>query len=148
MRSSDLQVLAATDVLIDQAHHSISPRLTLDDIDEFRRVFCRRCLREDPRDDWAPSRDAAAWELANWLAYLTGDPAGGALLATWREWLAEEYTAGTAAIRECLISATLGRAFQQPDLRRLFEVWQTDDGLREAYTKAAASADRNPNSPC
>jgi hypothetical protein len=76
IHSDNLQVLATTDVLIDQADRAISPRLTLDEIDEFRRVFYRRCLRENPQDDWAPSHEAAAWELASRLAYLTGDPSG------------------------------------------------------------------------
>jgi hypothetical protein len=142
MRSEDLQVLAATDVLVDQAHHSISPHLTLDDVDEFRRAFYRRCLREDPQGDWAPSREAAAWELANWLGYLARESAGVALLTTWRDWLAEEYTVGDAAIRECLITGTLGRVFRQPALRYLFEVWKGEDVLSEAYTKAAAFVGR------
>src|SRR5689334_6562242 len=64
MRSGDLQTLAVEDVLVNQAASSISPLLTVDDVDEFRRVFYGRCLRENPQDAWTPSRDAAGWELA------------------------------------------------------------------------------------
>jgi hypothetical protein len=128
-------------MLIDQADAAISPPLTLDALDEFRRVFYRRCLREDAEDDWIPSRSAPAWELTNWLVYLTSTPAGVARLSGWRDWLAEEYRAGDAAIRECLVTTVLRRLLTRPDVTPLFESWKRDDVLREAFAKVADVAD-------
>ena len=73
-----------------------------------------------------------------------GGALGGALIARWRERLAEEYRAGDEAIRDCLINATLAPAFTRPDIRRVFEVWEQDEVLRDAYAKAARG--RNPPS--
>jgi hypothetical protein len=143
MQSDDLQVLAETSALIDQGHTSISPPLTVDEVDEFRARYYRRCIRENPRDDSALSRYEAGWELANWLKFLADQPHSDALLARWRDWLADEYRAGDAAIRECLIDATLEHAFERADIKRLFEAWTQDDVLGEAYAKAA----KWPNAP-
>jgi hypothetical protein len=131
MRSTDLQVLAATDLLIDQWPHAISPPLTLPDIDEFKRAFYRRCLRENPQDEWALSRNEAGWELANWLKYRIDLPDGEAAIARWRDWLAEEYRAGDDAIRECLINTALKHAFERREILRLFDSWKDDDVLAE-----------------
>ena len=112
MRSHDLRILGITDVFLEQWADLVSPPLLLDEIDEFRRVFCRRYFRENPDDDHAPSRSAAGWELAKWLMYLMDAPEGGEpSLARWREWLAQEYAAGDADVRECVITAILAHVF-------------------------------------
>jgi hypothetical protein len=130
MGSEDLQVLAQTAALIDQGHRAISPPLTMDEVDEFNRAYYRRCLRESPRVGTLAARSRVGTGELPEVPHRPAD--SETLLARWRDWLAEEYKAGDAAIRECLINATLTHAFGRAEGKHAFAMWSNDDVLRDA----------------
>lgn len=147
MASDDLETLGAVDALIDSRRGSraIRPPLTMAEVDEFRRRYWLRCIREDPGGGWASSRYEAGWDIAGWIVAIADRPdCDAGMIERWKRLLADEYRRGDAAVGECIINATLEHVFERHDLRRRFDDWRADPVLKVAFDRACESADRRP----
>ena len=70
INADDIHVLGATYALISDPNHvaRITPPLQLSEVSAFLQRYFVRCLREDPKSDWADSRYTAGWDIVRWLA--------------------------------------------------------------------------------
>lgn len=144
--SEDLEALGALYHAVTEPSFCdrVTPPLTNDDVFPFLRAYLARCLREDRDGDWANSRYSAGWDLVGWIKHDREDPE---LLAEWKAWLEPIYRDGTPEIRECLITATLEHAFEEPRIAAFFADWKSDPLLAEAYVQAVEWSERGGTSP-
>lgn len=137
MRSTDLETAGAVMVLFDQYRSLLEALPPQEEVVDFYLAFFRRCLREDPRGEYAPSRYLAAHALVNWYRRMRADPqVAPDVLARARRMLREEYEQGDQPEKECIVRGALEHLFEDPAVREEFSDWRTEPALRIAYEEA------------
>src|SRR5919204_570265 len=68
INADDIHVLGATYALISNPNHAarVIPPLQLNEVSAFLQRYFSRCLREDPKSEWADSRYTAGWDIVRW----------------------------------------------------------------------------------
>jgi hypothetical protein len=149
-KASDLDALGALYSYMMNPSYSkrIAPPLSLDDYIEFVQKYLGRCFVEDRETDWADGRYSAGWSLARWLVILAqeGGPGREAIHRLSR-WLSEIYKQGDSSVRRAIVDAALEHAFENPDVRRSFESWNSDPELAVAFSEAVAWSNGGGRSP-
>jgi len=74
-KSDDIEILGFTSALIHDAGFRIEPPLMPNEYKGFVTHYYERCLKEDPKGEWADSRHAAGMSLVNIFASLWRDSA-------------------------------------------------------------------------
>jgi len=139
MSQDDIEVLGAVYAFVTDETRSkvIEPRLQFEDLYRFLLHYYERCFREDPKSKWADSRYSAGHDLVNWFVSLWNDKeVPRSIIANLKTWLAQLYTEGDEALRNCLVTATLEHLFEQKDIRKYFADWEGDPALGPAFSQA------------
>lgn len=122
-------------LLLDRSFvRKIEPELNVDEVQDFLRIYFKRCIVADPQSTWADSRYSACWDVANWLLRMqdSNELSDGALLL-WKSWLESIYIEGDADVRKALETALLEHIFINRTLFRAFSSWENAPQLKEAY---------------
>lgn len=138
-KAEDLEALGALSFLLFDADESrrIEPNLSLAEYMEIELPYLERCLREDPRGEWADSRWGAGRFLANWIKDVWSDERFRPAVDRFRDWLARLLrTADQPELRTCLVQATLEHVFEIDELAERFSTWCADPELRAVYQEA------------
>jgi hypothetical protein len=136
-KSDDIEVLGFTSALIDDARFRIEPPLTPTEYEAFATHYYERCLKEDPKSDWADSRYSAGSTLVNVFANLWRDSlVPREVLEDLKGWLGRLYAEGDESLRTCIVTATLEHLFEQKDMREFFSDWKKDPVLAIAHKEA------------
>jgi hypothetical protein len=150
MSSDDLETLGALRHLLDikEFRERIRPPLSSDEHQTLVLRYSERCILEDPRGEWADSRYEAGWALVGWFRGLWSDktvprqkPLGI------KQMLARLYTTGDAAVRTCLVTATLEHLFEDRPIAKYFEDWKKDPILATAYADGMLWSEKGGKSP-
>jgi hypothetical protein len=139
MDSDDIEVLGMLYKFVTDKKRSkvISPSLQFEDYCRFMTRYYERCLKEDPRGEWADSRYSAGWGLVNWFVSLWNDKAvPRSAISDLKTWLAGIYKDADADLRLCVETATLEHLFEHKDIRKYFADWEGDPILGSAFTGA------------
>lgn len=139
MQSSDIEVLGALYAFLTNENLTrVTPPLTQLEMWNFCERYLERCLREDPKGQWAHSRYAAAWDIASLIGKLWANRAAdrSALLRS-RDWLARVYGDSESSVKEAIVNGTMEHLFENRNIKSLFEAWRDDPVLGEAYERAA-----------
>lgn len=137
--SEDLEALAAVNSLLfdPEASRRIEPNLTLPEYMSAALPYLERCLREDPKGQWADSRWEAGGLIANWIKDVWTDQRFRPSVDKFRDWLAKLYkSADDPDLRTCLVQTTLEHLFEIDGIAATFGNWQYDPELRPAYEEA------------
>jgi hypothetical protein len=137
MRSPDLETQGAVVVLFDQYQNLLAGMPAMEEITGFYLRYFRRCLREDPKGEYAAGRYMAAYSLVNWYRLLNSDPAvPKSVLEELRDMLREEYVKGDEALRKCIVTGALEHLMEDPKVREDFASWKGDPVTGKAYDEA------------
>ena len=150
MANDDIEVLGVIYAFISDPQRSgvIKPPLSFHDSFQFMTRYYERCFREDPNSKWADSRFSAGHDLVNWFTKLWNDKhVPRSALADLRTWLAVLYREGDAALRNCIVTATLEHLLEQKKIRKYFADWESDPILTTAYSEAMEWRQRGGTSP-
>jgi hypothetical protein len=141
MGVSNIEMLGALyDAISDPAVvRCIEPALSDAVVQEFLRLYFGRCLRENPKGEWADSRYSAAWDVAGWLKASWGI-LSESQRGQWKEWIADHYKSGDAPLREALETGLLEHVFSDKQIARYFGDWGKDRILCDAYRLSLAIA--------
>lgn len=138
--SDNIEIQGALyNLVIEPAHFlRIAPAWTFDDLFEFVLAYYARCIRENPRSQWADSRYSAAHDLVNFVRRSWDEPefelrAKDKLFT----WCTQLYREGDHGIRECMITGLLEHLFEDSRIRRLFSKWKEDPELLDAFSAAS-----------
>ncbi len=137
--NQDLEAQGALNSLLFDPADSrrIDPNLTLPEYMALELPYLERCLREDPRGDWADSRWEAAGLVASWIKDVWADERFRPSVVEFRDWLAKLYkSADDLGLRTCLVQATLEHLFEVEGIANSFGIWRDDEELRSAYDEA------------
>jgi len=138
-KSDDIEVLGFTSALIHDARFRIEPPLTPKEYKGFVLHYYGRCLREDPKGEWANSRYSAGTTLVNIFASLWRDSAAPPeIVKELKDWLGRLYDEGDESLRTCIVTATLEHLFEQKDIRDFFSDWKEHPVLAIAHKEASA----------
>ena len=136
-KNDDIEVLGFTNALIHDARFRIQPPLTPSEYRSFVTHYLERCLKEDPKSEWADSRYSAGTTLVNVFASLWRDSrVPRDVLKELKVWLGRLYLEGDESIRTCIVTATLEHLFEQKDIREFFSDWKKDPVLTIAHKEA------------
>jgi hypothetical protein len=136
-KSDDIEVLGFMSALIHDARFRIEPSLPQNEYKDFVMHYYGRCLKEDPKGEWAESRYSAGATLVNVFAGLWRDSrVPREVVKELKAWLGRLYTEGDESIRTCIITATLEHLFEQKDIRDFFSDWKKDPVLVIAHKEA------------
>ena len=143
MASEDLEALGAVYLFVsDRTYYAALDRpLGFRETGGFVLIYLGRCIAEDPSGDWPLSRYSAGREVYRLFKAWWND--GGVdpdFLAAARRWLAGLYLGGDAAIRDCLITATLEHLFEEAHIAEAFGTWRDHPVLGPAYDEALDTA--------
>jgi len=139
MAHDDIEVRGVVYAFITDQRRSqvIEPSLSFDDCFQFLTRYYERCFREDPNSKWADSRFSAGHDFVNWFVSLWNDEAvPRSAIANLKAWLARLYGEGDAALRNCIVTATLEHLFEQQKIRKYFADWEGDPVLGTAFSEA------------
>ncbi|HZQ67615.1 MAG TPA: hypothetical protein VFA68_03770 [Terriglobales bacterium] len=137
-KSDDIEVLGFTSALIHDARFRIEPPLTPNEYKGFATHYYGRCLKEDPKSEWADSRYSAGTTLVNVFASLWRDSSvPREVVKELKTWLGRLYAEGDGSLRTCIVTATLEHLFEQKDIREFFSDWKKDPVLAIAHKEAS-----------
>jgi hypothetical protein len=137
-KSGDMEILGFTSALIHDARFRIEPSLMPDEYKPFVTHYYERCLKEDPKGEWADSRYSAGATLVNIFASLWRDSAVPRdMVRELKDWLGRLYAEGDQSLRTCIVTATLEHLFEQKDIREFFSDWKKDPVLAAAHKEAS-----------
>ena len=137
-KSHDIEILGFTSALIHDARFRIEPSLTPNEYKAFVTHYCERCLKEDPKGEWADSRYSAGATLVNIFASLWRDSSvPREVVKELKDWLSRLYVEGDEKLRTCIVTATLEHLFEQKDIRDFFADWKTRPVLATAHKEAS-----------
>ncbi len=123
----------------------VDPALGKEGYEEFLKRYYARCIRDDPRGEWADSRYTAAWDLVGWMRSMWERSPDE--FSRWKAWLAEMYRTGDVQVRDCLVNGTLEHLFESRTMARAFADWKRDPVLAAAYAAAMAWPQGGGSSP-
>jgi hypothetical protein len=136
-KSEDIEVLGFASGLVHDARFRIEPPLTPHEYKTFVMHYYGRCLKEDPKGEWADSRYSAGSTLVNIFASFWRDSSvPREILKELKTWLGRLYAEGDESIRTCIVNATLEHLFEQKDIREFFSDWKKDPVLTIAHKEA------------
>lgn len=136
-KSDDIEVLGFTSALIHDPRFRIEPPLPPEEYKAFVMHYYGRCLKEDPKGEWADSRYSAGSTLVNVFASLWRDSrVSREVVKELKVWFGRIYAEGDESIRICIITATLEHLFEQEDIREFFSDWKKDPVLATAHKEA------------
>ena len=149
MSSQDPDVLGATYVLLTSSIHAhrIDPPLTFDEIFEFLLRYYEWCLRTDPKSQWANSRYSAGWDLAGWFISLWDRHVDEKYIDRSKDLLERLYRTEGPELQRCIEHAILEHLFERKEIRKIFDAWRNDPGLKPAYDEAALWVAHGGTSP-
>jgi hypothetical protein len=124
-KSDDIEILGFTSALIHDARFRIEPPFTPNEYKGFVTHYYERCLKEDPKGQWADSRYSAGATLVNIFGSFWRDSAvPRKIVNELKDWLGRLYTEGDEKLRTCIVTATLEHLFEQKDIREFFADWK------------------------
>ncbi len=136
-KSDDIEVQGFTSALVHDARFRIEPPLTPTEYGTLAMHYYERCLKEDPKGQWADSRYSAGSRLVNVFAALWRDSSVPRDVAKeLKTWLGRLYSEGDESLRTCIVTATLEHLFEQTDIRKFFSDWKKDPVLAIAHKEA------------
>jgi hypothetical protein len=150
MQSSDIETLGVVHALLGQAsvQKCITPTLEFPDYFNFCSRYLVRCMKENPRGEWASSRYEAGWEFCRWFVSLWNDnTVPKTFLAKLKSDLECLYYEGDSELRTALENAVLEHLFEDGGIRAFFGNWQHDVRLADAYRNAKLWVDKGGSSP-
>src|SRR5262245_17376111 len=70
LEADDIDVLGAVYALVADPSKAkrINPPLAVEEVSAFLQRYFSRCLREDPKSEWADSSYTAGWDIVRWFA--------------------------------------------------------------------------------
>jgi hypothetical protein len=137
-KSDDIEILGFTSELIHDTRFRIEPPFTHNEYKSFVIHYYERCLKEDPKGEWADSRYSAGATLVNIFGSLWRDSAvPREIVKELRDWLGRLYIEGDEKLRTCIVTATLEHLFEQKDIREFFSDWQKRPVLATAHREAS-----------
>jgi hypothetical protein len=126
-KSDDIEVLGFTSALVHDARFRIEPPLMPNEYKGFVTHYYERCLKEDPKGEWADSRYSAGTTLVNIFGSLWRDSAVPRdIVRELKDWLGRLYAEGDQSLRTCIVTATLEHLFEQKDIREFFSDWKKE----------------------
>lgn len=141
--TDDIEELGALYQLIQAPNVAIEPPLSFADFFDIQLPYLQRCLREDPRSEWAESRHQAAWAFRHWFVWLWRNRIVSVHeLTALKDWLRRVYETGDEATRECIVNATLEHLFEDATIAYFFDDWKSAPDTAEAYEHASAWRER------
>jgi hypothetical protein len=137
-KSDDIEILGFTSALIHDARFRIEPPLAPNEYKAFVTHYYERCLKEDPKGEWADSRYSAGTTLVNIFGSLWRDSAvPREVVNELKDWLGRLYAEGDETLRTCIVTATLEHLFEQKDIRDFFSDWKERPVLTIAHKEAS-----------
>lgn len=145
MESDDIEVLGYTYAILNERRIRVRPSLSLPEYQEWVRKYYERCLKEDPKGEWANNRYSAGADLVRVFIRLWDDAeVPRSFLAQLKHWMEHLYREGDKELRHCLVHATLGHLFEREPIREFFIDWKDDPILGEAYAEACLWNKKTP----
>jgi hypothetical protein len=145
MHSHDIHLLGAINSILDMPEHvgTIRPKLEFRHILSFKMRYCERCIRDDPKSEWADRRHVAGWEFGRWvLNRFSKKQFQPSDLITLRQWLTQFYHKSPPDIRDCITRTLLADLLRERDIRTVFSDWEKLPLLRQALQTALAQKSR------
>lgn len=137
-QSEDIEILGFAMAMIDDRRFQIEPPLTRNEYISFVLHYYGRCLKENPRGEWAGTSYSAGRDLVNIFGSLWRDQrVSRDILRDLRDWLATLFVEGDESLRKCLVTATLEHLFEQKEIRQFFADWKRHPVLAVAYEEAS-----------
>jgi len=137
-KSDDIEILGFTSALIHDARFRIEPPFTPNEYKDFLTHYYERCLKEDPKGEWADSRYSAGSTLMNIFAsFWTDSAVPREIVKELKDWLGRLYAEGDEKLRTCIVTATLEHLFEQKDIREFFADWKKHPLLAVAHKEAS-----------
>ena len=136
MASDDLETLAATYALLDEAGRRIEPELSPEETTDMMRRYLLRCIEVNPpAGEYVHGGFEAAWALAACLKHwrVRAEPA----VRPTADALRSLYMRTDQTTRNRILCGVLEHALEDPALRPYFATtWQRSRELREAHQLA------------
>ena len=138
MANQDIGIVGLAYHLLHDGKFRIDPPIQIAEYVDFTKHYFERCFLENPDGDWSDSRYSGGGTLVNIFASLWKDPqVPREFVADLKTWLARLYKHGDAALRTCIVHATLEHLFEQKPIREFFSDWQKDEVLAVAHREAS-----------
>lgn len=148
MKSSSINEMGATYALLMEpgAVKRIEPSIPSASVVTFLRRYFERCLKEDPKSDWANSRYSAGWDLARLLLLQARTKTKSRQeLAGWISWVANLYKGSDEPVRQAIETSILEHVLAEPFFVKHFGEWRNDPKLRSALERSLNAAHPFPD---
>jgi hypothetical protein len=137
-KSDDIEILGFISSLIHDTRFRIEPPFTPNEYKSLVAHYYERCLKEDPKGEWADSRYSAGSTLVNIFGNLWRDSSvPREIVKDLKDWLGRLYAEGDENLRTCIVTATLEHLFEQKDIREFFSDWEKRPVLAIAHREAS-----------
>lgn len=139
MRAEDIEALGALSKFIREASYfaKISPPISFEEYKDFFLHYYRKCIIENPDNDWSDNRYVAGHDFMTWFLWMwDNEEIPRSALAQIRDWLGDLYKSGDDEIRLAIVNAILEHLFEKHAISEYFKIWQSDPILNVAYSEA------------
>ncbi|MCE5198856.1 MAG: hypothetical protein ABFD54_00280 [Armatimonadota bacterium] len=119
-------------------YERVRPPLPQEELEAFLFKYYERCLREDPKSEWAASRYAVGQEITGWFTAVpkSEDTHLQTFLLRMKHWMSQLYLAADSEVRNAIVTGALEHILEEPRWREFFLDWRNDPNLSEAYDQA------------
>lgn len=137
MGEEDLRIRGVLSVLTYEAWSRIKPELTMQEQCSFMQKYLMDCLEKNPKSgEYLLSGFEAGRELAKWVKHLNAKENTKVVLKEVACNLESLYKKTNNETRNRIITGALEHIFENKNLIKLFEKWQYDPVLKEAFQQA------------
>lgn len=144
IRSDDAELAGAVYDIVtsDNLRRRIAPPLADDELAKLTTEYFERCIRTDPKGEWALTRYSAAWEAQDCILDAWQSEGGTSeSFIRWKKWMEKLYRDGDEGTKRAIVDGILEHLFEKKGLRQSFADWKADSELKIAYDEAQLWAD-------